>query len=212
METTINKYGMVVLGCIIFLLSCETELFEISNSPDSKPNTLIQSVQTGPDLQKSYDFFDFQVNVTDCGRSGKTLEAFMPSLDGYFINWMTDGEYAGSKAQLLCVLANKVEVLVTRRSDGLSRSKTINIYEGPDGFDFDLLWIPCFAGGFSLEVSAEPNELGYAYLWEVDGMHAGHKKSIQCACGTLAKVRVTRLADGAIKTKTSKLTPCGEDE
>ncbi len=212
MKTMIKKYSLALLGCTLLLLSCETELFEIPNSPFSESNTLTIASKTVPDLQKNVAYFDFQVKVTDCGRTGNTLEAFMPSLNDYFINWMIDGEYAGSKAQVPCVMANKAEVTVTRRVDGLSRSKTINLYEGPDGFDFDLLWMPCFAGGSSFEVSAQPNEMGYAYLWAVDGMHAGHKNSIQCACGTIAKVRVTRLADGATRTKSAKLTPCGEDE
>lgn len=78
-------------------------------------------------------------------------------------------------------------------------------------FDFLLIKSDCFSGGIALEARPKPNTQGYAFLWEIDDLAASHYYKTGCICGTYAKVRVTRLSDGAIASKTTKLPPCESD-
>jgi hypothetical protein len=215
MKTIIKTQCAALIGLTLLFFSCEKEVLEISKSTATQEAiTAIESTDATSLQQKGFGYFDFDILVTDCTRTGKTLEAVMHTFEGFLLSWKLDGKYAGPKAQLLCVHANSATLIVTRRADGLSLTKTINLYNGADinSFDFELVKSECFASGTTLEARTQLDALSYSYLWEIDASPAGHSRQIDCVCGHVAKIRVTRLSDGAMLTKSAKLTPCGADQ
>ncbi|MDX2071823.1 MAG: hypothetical protein SFV55_25545 [Haliscomenobacter sp.] len=74
--------------------------------------------------------------------------------------------------------------------------------------NFTLVLNNCFAGGAGVTVNIN-NPQNYAFLWEVNGNPGGHNISTSgCDCGGMAKVTVTRLADGQSLSKSVNLPAC----
>lgn len=90
----------------------------------------------------------------------------------------------------------------------------------PDGpFQAEILQSTCVNGGNTLDVYVLGNGINreykkdsFTYLWTVDGNKAGHASRIDCACGKLAEVRITKAATGESITKRTKLRPCKTNE
>ena len=78
-----------------------------------------------------------------------------------------------------------------------------------DLFDYNIISSFCYADGLSLGVNiAYPKK--YTYLWEINGGPGGHNITVDCVCGSYAKVRVMRLSDGLQVSKTMSLPKCKE--
>ncbi len=78
----------------------------------------------------------------------------------------------------------------------------------PD-FKFKVIKTDCAGTGATYTVEIEkPGK--YAFLWEANGLHAGHGISTYCLCGDYVKVRVMRLSDGLQKYKSLRLQKCLE--
>ena len=214
MKTIIKMQCAALFGFALLLSACEKEILDISKSGSRKSETFLQSKDAEAFQQKAFGHFDFDVAVQECSRTGKTLKVEMNSSEGFAFSWTLDGVYTGPKPQLWCVHATSATVAVTRKADGLTLSKTINLYDGPeltDNFDFDLVVSPCFANGATVEARTQLDAMSYAFLWEIDNKPAGHYREIDCTCGKVAKVKVTRLSDGAMRTKSAAIMPCGTD-
>jgi hypothetical protein len=105
--------------------------------------------------------------------------------------------------------------MVVQPDKGNCKPVTDITCEECDAVDFTarILQSPCFAGGTNLEVIIPgygKDSREFSYLWEIDGGKGGHLASIQCACGKIARVRVTQLATGKSMTLIAKLnSTCG---
>ncbi len=76
----------------------------------------------------------------------------------------------------------------------------------PD-FKYEVIKSDCAGTGATYTVEIEkPGK--YAFLWEANGLHAGHGISTYCLCGDYVKVRVMRLSDGLQKYKSLRLQNC----
>jgi len=74
--------------------------------------------------------------------------------------------------------------------------------------NFTLVINNCFAGGAGVSVNIDTPQ-NYAFLWEVNGNPGGHYISTSsCNCGGIAKVTVTRLANGLSMSKSVNLPAC----
>ncbi len=90
----------------------------------------------------------------------------------------------------------------------------------PDApFQAELIQSTCVNGGNTLDVYVLGNGINreykkdsFTYLWTVDGNKAGHSGRIDCACGNIAEVRITKAATGESITKRTKLRPCTTNE
>jgi len=105
-----------------------------------------------------------------------------------------------------CKPVSNIETVVDAKSRGGSVPTTPR-------FTASIIQSPCFNGGTNLEVYVPGHSLTnreFAFLWEVDGIKAGHLPSVQCACGKEAKVRVTYLPTGETVNLAMKLNAtCG---
>ena len=214
MKTIIKIQCTVLIGVTLFFVSCEKELFEIPRTTHEEVETVIKSTEAEAFQQKTTSQFFFDVTVTDCSRSGKTLEVVMALYEGFLFSWTIDGIYAGGKPQVFCVQSNSATITVTRKADGMSLSKTIHLFDGPDtplawDFDFELLVSHCIAGGAALEVHTGLPDKGFTYVWEIDGKLAGNKRALHCVCGKIAKVTANWIPTGSTLTKSAALPPCG---
>ncbi len=86
-------------------------------------------------------------------------------------------------------------------------------------FQAEILQSTCVNGGNTLDVyilgngiNREYHKDAFTYLWTVDGNKAGHAGRIDCACGNVAEVRITKAATGESITKRAKLRPCKTNE
>lgn len=214
MKTIIKIQCAALIGCALSFVSCEKELFEIPRPSNEEVGTVVKSTEAEAFQQKTTSGFNFDVSLTDCSRSGKTLEVVMPVYDGFLFSWTIDGIYEGGKPQVFCVQANSATITVTRKADGMILSKTIHLFDGPDNpqawdFDFELLVSHCIAGGAALEVHTGLPDKGFTYVWEIDGKLAGNKRALHCVCGQVAKVTATWIPTGSTLTKSAALPPCG---
>ncbi|MBK9013776.1 MAG: hypothetical protein IPM82_06640 [Saprospiraceae bacterium] len=76
-------------------------------------------------------------------------------------------------------------------------------------FDYNIISSFCYADGLSLGVNiAYPKK--YTYLWEINGGPGGHNITVDCVCGSYAKIRVMRLSDGLQVSKIIFLPKCKE--
>lgn len=76
----------------------------------------------------------------------------------------------------------------------------------PD-FKYKVIKTDCNGTGATYTVEiAKPGK--YAFLWEANGLHAGHGISTYCLCGDYVKVRVMRLSDGLQKYTSLRLQNC----
>ncbi len=75
--------------------------------------------------------------------------------------------------------------------------------------DFKYKVIKTDCGGTGATYTVEIVKPGkYAFLWEANGLHAGHGISTYCLCGDYVKVRVMRLSDGLQKYTSLRLQNC----
>lgn len=85
----------------------------------------------------------------------------------------------------------------------------------PARFKVDVIQSPCIKGGNNLQVFIPgwgTDSREFSYLWEIDGVKAGHLPSLFCACGKQAKLRVTHSASGESVVVAFKLNECNDSE
>jgi hypothetical protein len=74
--------------------------------------------------------------------------------------------------------------------------------------EFSLVIQRCVAGGAAVTVNID-NPHKYSFLWEINGHPGGHGvRTASGICGGIAKVTVTRLADGESMSKSVTLPTC----
>jgi hypothetical protein len=71
----------------------------------------------------------------------------------------------------------------------------------------------CTRSGSSLEVVIPGHDLDcegddFNFIWEVDGKRSGTERSIDCACGKEALIRVTQISTGVTVRRNIRLNSC----
>lgn len=219
MKTILKIQCIALFGISLLFSACEKETFDLTESSDQTPEIYLSDEKAEAYLQKSNDFFDFELQFSECSRNGVSLLVYMPSLKGYFFYWTLDGNFMTTESSLKCASGDIATITVTRRADGMTRTKTVLLFNGPDGeaeapaFDVQMVISPCFASGATIQARTPTSPQDYAFLWEVDNKPAGHFHRLTCICGKNVKVRVTRFSDGATVTKSVEmLSYCEPDD
>lgn len=219
MKTIKKIHRLAWVGLSILLTACEAESLEINKPPPKNPEFQLTGIQDEVGRQISSNIFDFDLHIQDCPGGGQSISVFMPSSEDFAYEWMVDGHYAGSGAALFCSTGNTAIIKAVRRADGLTRTKTVHLFNTSgvkaevSAFDVNLVVSPCFATGATVQARTPAAVENYAFLWEVDYQPAGHYYKLNCICGELIKVKVTRFSDGASVTRSISLHPsCYPDD
>lgn len=135
MKTISNlRTGIILLAFAMSVVSCEDTFTEIESATPDLPEVQVpvpelevsSSTAISTELRTAKPF-TFRIGIIACTRTGYTIYVHMLNIEAYKISWQLDGTDLGYGNQIHCVTGRTVKVKVTRKSDRMSISRTIQL-------------------------------------------------------------------------------------